>query len=397
MAFTEPLHEYAQFGAILQKMLKWRHMKHLQYEFAQEALEAKRDQLGEYEKVENQASRVTSALERGGRGALAAEIQGNTSQGIEGAGELGSGPGPAVNTGTWGRRSLYGEAAEETDAWVGASSASAPASAATSPRASASMDQARTSTSSEAGIRDSIGSGGPPAAASPGRRSASASRTGKRFSSNYGFLGALSHTFQAVLDVDPEATRRNNIAKLRDSIAQLEEAVALTEKDLKYATDTIQGDLDRFQSHKVADFKQMMIDFVKIHREHSREVSRGLSIPFPVLVQRLTRYLATSEPGTMEGGKGRGRPDRVSAGHAGEQSAAATAHRRECPASVIRERRRHDDVADRAVAVSGKWTIYPSCFLCMESRLVVSGDFAYKYKCASGLAAAAIQPSFRSA
>ncbi|KDN40422.1 hypothetical protein K437DRAFT_295840 [Tilletiaria anomala UBC 951] len=255
IAFTEPLHEYAQFAGVLQKLLKWRHMKHLQFEYAQEALEAKRAQLEDLEKVENEASRLTGALERGGRAGLDAAVAAS-SQGASAAG----GARDSVNAGVWGRSSLYGAAAEEPDAWVGAGgagSASEPASAAVSPLKTSSIDHPRASTSSSL----------PLAAAT---RSSSALRSSKRFSSGYGLFGALSHTFQSVMDVDPEATRRNSIAKLRDSIAQLEEALALTEKDLQYATVTIQADLDRFQRHKVADMKEMAIEFVKIHREYCR-------------------------------------------------------------------------------------------------------------------------------
>lgn len=40
-------------------------------------------------------------------------------------------------------------------------------------------------------------------------------------SSKFGFLGALSHTFNGMVDADPEVTRRNNIGKTRDTITQV--------------------------------------------------------------------------------------------------------------------------------------------------------------------------------
>jgi sorting nexin-41/42 len=313
-------------------------MKHLQYEYAQEALEAKREQLADLEKVETQATRVASALERGGRGALAAEI--NNSSSTPSAPTAGARD--SVNAGTWGRSSLYGAAAEEPDAWVGGSrssaSASAPASSAASPRSSASMDQPRTSTSST-----------PPSTGTA--RSSSASRSGKRFSSNYGLLGALSHTFQSVMDVDPEATRRNNIAKLRDSIAQLEEALALTEKDLQYATNTIQSDLDRFQRQKVTDFKGMMIAFAKIHREFARVVSSICLWCCYKSTEFAHSPPATLESRAMERGEGSSRQSGASARDARIEPGETSADRRQC----TQERRLwrewwHDDVAvDRTI------------------------------------------------
>lgn len=36
-----------------------------------------------------------------------------------------------------------------------------------------------------------------------------------------GLLGAISHTWQGIVDVDPEATRRNSIGKTRESIHEV--------------------------------------------------------------------------------------------------------------------------------------------------------------------------------
>lgn len=54
--------------------------------------------------------------------------------------------------------------------------------------------------------------------------SSSASLAGtssSRKSGGFGFLGAISHTFQGMVDVDPEATRRNSIGKTRESIHEV--------------------------------------------------------------------------------------------------------------------------------------------------------------------------------
>lgn len=87
-------------------------------------------------------------------------------------------------------------------------------------------------------------------------------------------LGALSHTFQGIMDVDPEATRRNNIGKTRDTITQLEEALKAASGDLKAASQTIQVDLDRFQRMKVADLRDMLIALAKVHIAYCEKVCR---------------------------------------------------------------------------------------------------------------------------
>jgi hypothetical protein len=40
-------------------------------------------------------------------------------------------------------------------------------------------------------------------------------------SSGFGLLSAVKHSLSGMMDVDPEATRRANIAKTRDNIAQV--------------------------------------------------------------------------------------------------------------------------------------------------------------------------------
>lgn len=49
----------------------------------------------------------------------------------------------------------------------------------------------------------------------------SSSTMKKTGSSRFGFLGALSHTLNGMVDADPDMTRRNNIGKTRDSITQV--------------------------------------------------------------------------------------------------------------------------------------------------------------------------------
>jgi hypothetical protein len=44
-------------------------------------------------------------------------------------------------------------------------------------------------------------------------------------------------------------------------------------QDLKYASQTLQADLDRFQRQKVADMRDMTLALAEIHREWAKAVS----------------------------------------------------------------------------------------------------------------------------
>lgn len=266
-SFTEPLHEYVQFATVLQKLLKWRHLKHLQFELAQDTLEAKKLKLDELERIEAEATRLERALETGGR-----SLTSGTSAG------RGSGAG-AWDSHTRGKSSIYGSAVEDdgdsrsesgghrsaggpppgTNAgWtdgIGASSSSETAADGTDSGAT-SNNLHRSSASLSAGSHRSD---------SRDRHRGSGSGSG-----GYGFLSAITSSFSSMLDVDPESTRRREISRLREEILSLDEAMKLTSADLKYATQAIQADLDRFQREKVRDFKEWMLNSARMHREFCR-------------------------------------------------------------------------------------------------------------------------------
>ncbi|KIS67434.1 uncharacterized protein UMAG_04532 [Mycosarcoma maydis] len=247
--FTEPLHEYTQFAAILQKLLKWRHLKHLQYELAQDALEAKKTQLEELERVENEAKRLEEALERGGAGLV------NGGGRVTGGGIDANGIRDGVGSGFRPTASVYGRASGEEGDGANGSSTKASGSG-------KSNGDAANSTS-EANGANNVRSRATSPPSSPSKRSSSRS-------TGYGLLGAITHTFQSVMDVDRDASRRSTISKLREDITLLEEGLTLTANDLHYATAAIQADLDRFQRQKVSDLKDMMLDFAKMHREFAQ-------------------------------------------------------------------------------------------------------------------------------
>lgn len=255
-SMTEPLHEYVQFAAILQKLLKWRHLKHLQYELAQDALEAKKVKLEELERVEAEAKRLERALETGGR-SLTSDAGGRGSSGGLSAWDSGY---------RGGKSSIYGGAVEGDDDESTSAGRQEPAAT-------------KTTTRGEAGWSDGITDSSPQADSSESSRSKTSgdrrrpTSTSSSSGGGYGLLSALSHTFSSVLDVDPESTRRREISRLREDIASLDEALQLTAQDLKYATSHIQADLDRFQRMKIKDLKEMMLNSARMHREFCRVVS----------------------------------------------------------------------------------------------------------------------------
>ncbi|GAA5874024.1 hypothetical protein JCM16303_002666 [Sporobolomyces ruberrimus] len=82
-----------------------------------------------------------------------------------------------------------------------------------------------------------------------------------------GLLSALSHSVKGFVDSDPEASRRNTISKTREQINQLDDAIKALTTDLRWASSTIQSDLDRFQRQKVGDLREMCLDFSMFHKE----------------------------------------------------------------------------------------------------------------------------------
>jgi hypothetical protein len=88
-------------------------------------------------------------------------------------------------------------------------------------------------------------------------------------------------------------------------IWQLEDDQHLAAQDLKYASSTIQADLDRFQRQKVADIREMALAMATIHRDWAKAVCRlhFLSAGRCFLHRRLP-VPDLSEHGSMDGCEG---------------------------------------------------------------------------------------------
>lgn len=154
--WAEPLHEYAQFAAIIKKILSYRHQKHVQYEMTQDALESKKESLEELEKSEREARRLEAALGRG-----------------------------RVNGPSLSSRASEGGGTEAADP---------------------------SSPNEEEEQNPASGYLPPHPGPNPARKR---SRT-----PGMGLLNALSYTLHGMMDVDPETARRNSISKTRETISQ---------------------------------------------------------------------------------------------------------------------------------------------------------------------------------
>ncbi|KAM0786359.1 hypothetical protein ACM66B_001830 [Microbotryomycetes sp. NB124-2] len=207
--FTEPLSEYTKFSDYIKTLLKFRHLKHVQYEMTRELLENKRATLEDLERSEMEAQRLERALDRV---RLSNANNGDAQQ---------SDPNQSLSAAA--NQSATANAGPPPSALSVPSSSSIPTSQLLS---------------------------------QPARKSG-------------GLLGAITHTFHSVVDSDPEATRRNNITKTREAINQLDAALKALTTDLRQASMTIQADLDRFQRQKVVDLKAMCVDYAKVHRDWS--------------------------------------------------------------------------------------------------------------------------------
>ncbi|KAH7335345.1 hypothetical protein B0J17DRAFT_669755 [Rhizoctonia solani] len=305
--WTEPLREYAMFAGIIRRLLAYRHQKHVQYEMTHDSLESKRETLEEYERSEAEAQRLQSALSTATAPRrpspsltpnnlnVALPSPSTNAGNNEGLSPRpGASPAPSADSltqsptqlsipdpddfntqGAWGGDDgpSWGQGAR-SQAWASriSSGLSSTIGAATNAAANAASSVAGASseatlpapssgTGTGTGTSTSISTGAGRATSPIHKRGASGAK---------GFLNALSHSFQGIMDVDPEAARRNGISRTRDGISQLEDALFAATQDLKYASSTIQADLDRFQRQKVADIRDMCIAMAIAHRDWAK-------------------------------------------------------------------------------------------------------------------------------
>ncbi|KAF9585436.1 Sorting nexin, cytoplasm-to-vacuole targeting pathway/endosomal sorting [Lunasporangiospora selenospora] len=246
ISVNEPLQEYVQYANIIKSILKFRHQKYMQSATTADQLEGKRSSLDNLERMESEAKRIENALNRERTGSVSAVSPTGSSR--EDAHQDDS---PATPTSA---REGGGGFSDEPESFA---SGIDPSS--TDPH------RPHSDESSDPNVSDT-------AAAEHGQQNPYAQMHSqqpsvKRRSTRLNVFSALSHTIHGIIDVDPEATRRNNIGKTRDAIGQLEVQLTTTNADLDKISQAIQSDLDRFQRQKIMDIREILLAYAKAHQK----------------------------------------------------------------------------------------------------------------------------------
>ncbi|KAG0262042.1 Sorting nexin, cytoplasm-to-vacuole targeting pathway/endosomal sorting [Mortierella polycephala] len=249
---NEPMQEYVQYASIIKSILKFRHQKHIQSESTADLLESKRSSLDNLERMETEAKRIEDALKRErtvSTGSTQSTIRSDTAQ-------------PESPTGEGSSITEEGMFANEPEAQPTAESAD-PSETADPFARSSSVD------AGDNAEQTSPYSQLPPAQTNNpySHTHSPASANPKRRSTRLNVFSALSHTIHGIIDVDPEATRRNNIGKTRDAIVQLEDQLETTNADLEKISRAVQSDLDRFQRQKIRDMRNILLAYAKAHQK----------------------------------------------------------------------------------------------------------------------------------
>ncbi|KAK6950284.1 Sorting nexin-41 [Daldinia eschscholtzii] len=229
-SFAEPMRESAQFAGVVRNVLRYRILKRVQQEMANDELLKKKALLEQLESSEAEAKRIDQYL--------------SSSQQIGGSYQTHA-PRRSVSmreTSTPHHRESSGEDTASID------SDFPPSHADVSSAPSARVGVPERSTSS------------------PNHKKVPSSNsiTNKIF-------GPIRHAIQGVADVDPERTRRDAIGKTRESIEQLEQAQVAAAQDVKDASASILQDLKRFQNEKEDDLRRYMLAYAKSQIEWGRK------------------------------------------------------------------------------------------------------------------------------
>ncbi|KAI2612530.1 uncharacterized protein GGS25DRAFT_475805 [Hypoxylon fragiforme] len=228
-SFAEPMRESAQFAGVVRNVLRYRILKRVQQELANEELVKKKALLEQLETSEAEAKRIDQYL--------------SSSQQFGGGNQAH----PPRRSSSMKETSThhYRDGSEDT----------------------ASIDSDFPPTHADVSAAPSARMGFP-------ERSASISNHKKAPSGNSitnKIFGPIRHAIQGVADVDPERTRRDAIGKTRESIEQLEQAQVAAEQDVKDASASILQDLKRFQSEKEDDLKRYMLAYAKSQIEWAKK------------------------------------------------------------------------------------------------------------------------------
>ncbi|CAO3643279.1 unnamed protein product [Cunninghamella blakesleeana] len=227
--FAEPIQEYAQFAQTIKQVLRFRHLKHAQVEAIESSLKNKQESLDVLSEMEGEARRLEEAIAREHTiGQNAVDVDELNNGTVDANGDL-------INP-----YQQNGSSTLENNPY------------ATHHNNDQQGPQRRSSVTSSTNY-------------SAKRRSRNT------WSGPMQMVNAVGHTLQGLIDVDPVATRRNQIGKTKDAIAVLEEALDITRNDLQGISKDVQDDLDRFQQEKIKDLKEMLIAYAKAHIRYCQQ------------------------------------------------------------------------------------------------------------------------------
>ncbi|KAF9935434.1 Sorting nexin, cytoplasm-to-vacuole targeting pathway/endosomal sorting [Linnemannia zychae] len=267
MNVNEPMQEYVQYASIIKTILKFRHQKHIQSESTADQLEAKRSALENLERMETEAKRIGAALNR----ERTVSSTGTTSSSNDNSGNATRGDTNDSQSPQFG-----GDGHSISEEGTFTNEPEGIQSSNDNDNETDNFNPYAHTSSTPKGSGDSNGTpidttANPYAQLPPANPYAHMhtppSTVAKRRSTRLNVFSALSHTLHGIIDVDPEATRRNNIGKTRDAIAQLEEQLEATNSDLDKISRAVQGDLDRFQLQKTKDLRDILLAYAKAHQK----------------------------------------------------------------------------------------------------------------------------------
>jgi sorting nexin-41/42 len=189
--FSEPIQEYAQFTQTIKQVLKYRHMKHAQVEMIFDSLENKKLSLESLVRIEAEAKRLEEAMNSGRQ----TSYNNNNNNG----GNFESSESNPYSSGYDDdnqQEQNHGTSNESEDN-------------------ADSNDQPEVDPEAENPYASVYPTGAGAAALRASRQRS------KRWSGPTKIFSAVSHTLHGIIDVDPEATRRNQIGKTKDAVAQV--------------------------------------------------------------------------------------------------------------------------------------------------------------------------------
>ncbi|KAK9324070.1 hypothetical protein V1517DRAFT_318661 [Lipomyces orientalis] len=253
-SFSEPLGESAQFAAVVKAVLKYRHQKALQYEITKNSLVVKKDILEGLERTEMESQRINEYLLRRDDHIIRAD------------GPIASVPDAPVSQEEIAKAELTAEYAGAHE-----NGNSAPDEPAKEPASQEESDATGGGTTTTVTRRSFEDESFPPTHAHAENPYATVPRAKKSNGFRIPVIGKISDAFHGIVDVDPEATRRNNIGKTREEIQIFEASLRVAESDLRQASASVKVDLARYDKTKEQDLRKMMIAYAKCHIEWARK------------------------------------------------------------------------------------------------------------------------------